>query len=117
MSTELLPCPYCGSTESIPAKHATQHAVMCLMCKAMGPNMPSKEKAIAAWNRRFVCPDKNGKKVFAGDSVRLKTSHYYYKGIVTWRVAYADWIVLGLDDSVGWGIRPDIIELIESDGE
>ncbi len=47
-------CPYCGSTESIPVKHATRHAVMCLMCKAMGPNMGTEQEAIAAWNRRYV---------------------------------------------------------------
>jgi len=52
----LLPCPFCGMTKNrglcfnnINNKH---WAVSCSKCTTSGPMHLSKEKAIAAWNRR-----------------------------------------------------------------
>lgn len=66
---------------------------------------------------QLVCLDKNGDKVYARDSVMLKTCTGYYNGIVTWRAAHADWVVLYGSDSIGWGIRSDNIELIKEGKE
>ena len=71
MSNKL--CLYCGSTESIPAKHETRHAVMCLMCKAMGPNKPTEQEAIAAWNQRVVSLDEI-------ERLRTLVQDAYYEG-------------------------------------
>ncbi len=63
MSTELLPCPYCGGK---PEPCGTRW----VMCVTEGcPNRASVYTP-EQWNRRFVCLDKNGDKVFARDKVR-----------------------------------------------
>ena len=79
MSNELLPCPFCGG-EAKPLKNyrmsgvcvGCEHSIenprppiQCLCCG--GVMMGSAEH----WDRRFVCLDKNGDKVFAGDNIRL----------------------------------------------
>lgn len=108
MSTELLPCPYCGEEPVIRG----EGVVMCNNTKELCQNRASVF-TLAAWNRRFVCPDKNGDKVFAGDTVWVGTGVALYKGIVTWRDDHADWVVLRKGRSVGWGIRSDEIELVK----
>ena len=80
MSNE--PCPYCGSeVYAGPHKHIPNKSIVrcgstgegCPFFPSSGPIENSEvPKYLAAWNRRFVCPDKNGDKVFAGD--RAKTA-------------------------------------------
>ena len=71
MSTDLLPCPFCEEAEHLECKWysrntaSLQHCVRCKYCKTEGLLASSKAKAIAAWNRRFVCLDKNGDKVYS----------------------------------------------------
>lgn len=113
-----LPCPFCGGKAEI----ASERDLWQVRCTG-GPKCATwpitnwrqdSSEVVAAWNRRYVCDDKNRDKVFAGDKVRLKTCTGYYKGIVTWRGDHVDWIILGEGDSFGWGIRSDKIELIRS---
>lgn len=40
----------------------------------------TEAEAIAAWNHRFVCLDKNGNKVYAGDKVRAQTISGWQEG-------------------------------------
>ena len=73
MSNELLPCPFCGSEAEIVPEHVSWQ-VRCTggtKC-ATWPvtNWRTRKEVIDLWNRRFVCLDKNGDKVFAGDKVR-----------------------------------------------
>lgn len=74
MSTDLLSCPFCGSKAELVSEHVSWQ-VRCTggqQC-ATWPVTRWRDKniVVAAWNRRFVCLDKNGDKVFAGDEVKL----------------------------------------------
>ncbi|KKL11967.1 hypothetical protein LCGC14_2540440, partial [marine sediment metagenome] len=62
MSNKL--CPYCGNE---PQPRGTRW-VMCVT-----EDCPNRASAFTPeqWNKRFVCLDKNGDKVFAGDNIRL----------------------------------------------
>ena len=77
MSNELLPCPFCGGEGRL--NHTaigTQFfpQIVCMKCFLKCEPCQSAAEAIAAWNKRFVCLDKNGDKVFAGDRVRIGPS-------------------------------------------
>lgn len=51
---ELLPCPFCGGDaeiESIPS-FRNSHFVRCKICLSSVRGYDTKDKAIAAWNRR-----------------------------------------------------------------
>lgn len=63
---ELKPCLHCGCTEAEAYRIPCQIAMECNNCHAMGPSKPTKAEAIAAWNRRFVCHDKNKEPVKLG---------------------------------------------------
>jgi len=74
MTEKLLPCPTCGHEPEYAMFLPTRHAVYC-----HNPKCPvwhrtkyhfTKAEAIAAWNHRFVCHDKNGEEVYAGDMIR-----------------------------------------------
>ena len=62
MSNEL--CPYCGN-EPIPTGAGAK-----LMCNNLKCPIYAHECSLGQWNRRFVCPDKNGDKVFVGDKAK-----------------------------------------------
>lgn len=53
-TTELKPCPFCGSG-NIRYREA-EHAVICARCKARGSIAPYEEMAIDMWNARAVEP-------------------------------------------------------------
>lgn len=61
MSNELKPCPFCGGEAGIVHKSGSTLYVLCPVCYASQGYEETKAKAITAWNRRYVCPDKNGK--------------------------------------------------------
>lgn len=72
----LKPCPFCGGeaeTDFGFEDHDTKtyFYVVCLKCGAEAIGCKTKAEAIAAWNRRFVRLDRNGKKVYAGDKVMV----------------------------------------------
>lgn len=70
MSDKLLPCLHCGHKKYRSYKNMEWKWVCkCDKCGAIGPPAETKAEAIGAWNRRYVCPDKNGKPVYAGDKV------------------------------------------------
>lgn len=48
MENELLPCPWCRSTNL----HIEDCYIGCLSCGAIGPHGDTREKAIKAWNTR-----------------------------------------------------------------
>lgn len=52
MEEKLKPCPLCGSDEVKLVQPPHQNYIECLECEATGPNLPTDEDAIAAWNRR-----------------------------------------------------------------
>ena len=45
---DLLPCPFCGSTEA----HSVGDAIMCDGCEAMGPDGHTPDEARDRWNTR-----------------------------------------------------------------
>lgn len=49
-TTELKPCPFCGSG-NVRYKEA-EHAVVCARCKARGSIAPDEEMAIHMWDER-----------------------------------------------------------------
>ncbi len=66
----------------------------------------------------YVCDDKNGDKVFAGDKVIRKDLISPHKGIVTYRPNHADYIILkdryDADEGYGnFGINSKYIEYIK----
>ncbi len=70
---ELKPCPFCGGEGRL--NHTaigTQFfpQIVCMKCFLKCEPCQSAAEAIAAWSRRFVCYDKNGKPVYAGDDVK-----------------------------------------------
>ena len=92
MSKEPIPCGNCGET-TIPFRtDAELVQFVCGCCGASGPWLHSQKECTAAWNRRFVCLDKNGDKVFAGDEVRAWLRHTeiiegqapYDEGVMWW---------------------------------
>jgi Lar family restriction alleviation protein len=53
--TELLRCPFCGSSEvTICLCEYGGHSAVCGNCEAEGPRVRSQEEATAAWNKRFA---------------------------------------------------------------
>jgi len=74
MNNELLPCPFCGEPIAVTYYHprwdTTKWRWRCSGCKIQRDWYASKDAAILAANRRFVCPDKNENKVYAGDEVK-----------------------------------------------
>ncbi len=118
MSNKLLPCPYCGATRgnalAIWKIKGEGWRVGCIneeckMAKVLTKPYPTEAEAIAAWNRRFVCPDKNGNKVYAGD--KGKTADC--KG----KVDRLGGICIESEDGHLHHVWPSEIELIESGGE
>ena len=106
-------CPHCGheywDIESSRLEPITFYGI-CENCHATGPDKPNQKEAIAAWNRRYVCDDKDGKKVFAGDTVMHEESEYS----VYWDTIDCSY---SLKDAVtGWkfSLNPLLITLIES---
>lgn len=49
-TTELKPCPFCGSG-NVRYKES-EHAVVCARCKARGSIAPDEEMAIRMWDER-----------------------------------------------------------------
>ena len=126
MSTELLSCPFCGS-EAKNEIDMPWRFVQCCECMTTGPETYNAEEAIAAWNRRFVCLDRNGKKVFAGDKVKgwlrpdevSDGDRLYDKGTIWWDDKMLLWrlaIAGHKYTKKQIGVFYDSIELIESDG-
>ncbi len=65
MSTELLPCLHCGAEPKETTFESWKYYCPTKHCPLYRIAMNE-----AAWNRRFVCLDKNGDKVLAGDVIR-----------------------------------------------
>jgi len=68
-------CPFCGSDDvvsiydrSLNPKHRVFQCV-CDNCHVNGELYRTEAEAAAAWNRRFVCKDKNGESVYEGNIV------------------------------------------------
>ena len=80
-SEELLPCPFCGNDNVSVSRYVREKKPWhvgcpqgkCFLHGFQVVGYATREEAIAAWNKRFVCPDKNGDKVFAGDKVKFIT--------------------------------------------
>lgn len=54
MTATLKPCPFCGGEPHDETFHTEGggYAVWCVGCDAIGPEKPSEEDAVEAWNRR-----------------------------------------------------------------
>jgi hypothetical protein len=113
MSNEdLKPCPCCGQW---PRTRLTQQNQTEFRCKTEGCPLSLGWCSVAAWNRRYVCPDKNGEAVFAGDGVRvLYGESRDLKGHVVWNKKHLRWTVVCGGKIVSFW--QDQIELIESEG-
>ncbi len=111
MSEELKNCPFCVPDLVTTALGMSPYpfAVRCEKCSTEGPEKETKAEAIAAWNRRFVCPDKNGKAVYAGD--RAKAADCEGK------VDRLGGIVIESEDGHLHHVWPHEIELIESEAD
>ena len=122
-------CSYCGNQhfsimdiarmDNGKLKGLTVFRVVCPHCEAWGPpSMPSNIKdsrteAITAWNRRYVCDDKNGKAVYAGDRVKVYATGGVSQGVVEWDKEYAQYVINYGPDYCA--IVRGHIELIESE--
>lgn len=71
MSNELLPCPFCGTTTIAWTSVPRGVELICTGCHIHGCEADTQEESARLWNRRFVCLDKHGEKVFAGDDVKV----------------------------------------------
>ena len=80
MSEKLLPCCHCGTEKegTEPIIIGGAYRVVCQECQSSTGLYNTPEEAVAAWNKRFVCLDSNGKKVFAGDQVKAGREEYGY---------------------------------------
>ncbi len=132
MSTELLPCPCCnGKAETSdggfgPIDAMPMFNLFFVGCTDCGLLVAAKtlEQAIAACNRRFVCLDKNGKKVFAGDKVKYTPQgqarqhmESYRCNVTEFRAPCYGYGLCGENDFTCCSFYSSEIELIESDGE
>lgn len=54
MTTELLPCPYCGGKNLTVIIDEYFDAVACRDCESSGPTGKNARDAIKAWNKRQV---------------------------------------------------------------
>lgn len=61
--TELLPCPFCGGTPYVADDYGASFSVKCNnpMCGGAVRLWGTREKAIAAWNRRFLSTGEGGR--------------------------------------------------------
>ncbi len=66
---ELKKCPFCGG-EAKNEIDMPWRFVQCCQCGTTGPEFYSAAEAESAWNKRYVCDDKNGKALFVGDPVK-----------------------------------------------
>ncbi len=118
MSTELSPCPYCGHKRRIQIDIQWRYA-HCDNCEADGPEVEhSVDLAIAAANRRFVCLDKNGDKVFVGDDFNFVSRHHPpIKLHFVWDAAKLRYMYANERRDRWSPGPPDHIELIKEDKE
>ncbi len=91
-------CLHCGSENSTFYPIGRMWKVGCIDCQASGGLRATKAQATAAWNRRYVCPDKNGKPVYAGNEVNcipldyVKITHPS-QGIIAWCDLIYGWTI------------------------
>lgn len=58
MPEELKPCPFCGNDNlevydyALPGDPRPKCSVNCEICMTVGPQEPTEQEAISAWNRR-----------------------------------------------------------------
>ncbi len=98
MSEELINCAHCNGEATVEDGRWHTWVIVCDDCGATSDSFATKAEAIAAWNKRFVRNDKNGKPVFAGDEVRcvpldfVKITHPD-KGTVVWCELIYGWTI------------------------
>lgn len=116
-------CGHCGAEGSCQID-ITWRYIQCKDCGAVGPDREDVAKAWAAWNRRYVCPDMNDKKVSGGDEVKytprgqVKSHTQSYRCRVTeFRPPNYGYGLCGANDFVCGMFYSDEIELIESERE
>ncbi len=120
MSTELLSCPFCGCPAESNAGGLDIHCSNQYGCLAFDCSMSADD-----WNRRFVCPDKNGGKVFAGDKVKAwirssntDVAHETYDiGTLVWDGRGLVWRIKTGNFAKHYMYHYDNIELIKEDDE
>ncbi len=105
MSNKL--CPYCGEEPIV-------NEYQSIECPNSLCPIFSLTFTVEEWNRRYVGPDKNGKKVYAGDEVRvLYGESRDLEGRVVWNKKHLRWTVVCGGKIVSFW--QDQIELIESE--
>lgn len=111
------PCLHCGSE----ATHAPRERfrgkvnVNVAWCESKGCPIRGLQMEIAAWNKRYVCLDKNKKPVYAGDEACIMKKGFlgHAFGEVVWDEKQLRW---GVKDERGdfTGLsHDDEIELVE----
>ena len=94
---EIRPCPFCGSEWVEVEKFDSG------MCSSVVGGCPISGHLITRehWNRRYVCDDKDGKKVFAGDMFEFESfdvedvpmPEEVAIGWFTWLPEYGRWAI------------------------
>ena len=95
METSLNSCPYCGEE---PVSRG-EGVVMCNNTKELCQNRASVF-TLAAWNRRFVCLDKHGDKVYSDSIVHISAARTGYRSdrySIAWDKTYLHWHFHPLD--------------------
>lgn len=95
MNEKRKPCPHCGEE---PYKTARSEIWRCSNYKGRCPlAIANVDFTLEQWNRSFVCHDKDGKKVFAGDEVsfiltgqksRKRGGTYYDAELFCWMMKF-----------------------------
>lgn len=125
--SELIKCPFCGGEAApisnyrmsgvcVGCEHSIENphpAIQCLCCG--GVMMGTSEQ----WNRRYVCPDKNGKAVFAGNDVRLQLrgEEFIVCRVVEQKQPFHGYGLVSDNDYWTDTFHSSAIELIESEVE
>ncbi len=119
MSNELLPCPFCGE-KAIPMYPKSDGSYASVGCSNRFCSLRNLF-TVEDWNRRFVCLDKNGDKVYSDSTIIGVRGD---QEVDECQVCYESFQWCAVEAQATYGVRQsyalsgfDEIELIESESD